>query len=100
MNHGGLPTAALHGGSPPPYTFDTGNLNLLPKNWSKSMVHGLDSFEDTLKAPITTTPTPITTAHHDGSLSSPLSCTLADDNPPLPSMPFATKFKGKVPILR
>jgi hypothetical protein len=42
MNHGGLPTTALHGGSPPPYTFDTCDLNFLPKIWSKSMVHSPD----------------------------------------------------------
>jgi hypothetical protein len=87
MNHGGLPTAALHGGSAPPYTFDTGNLNFLPKNWSKSMVHGPYPSKDALKRPITTIPPFITTTHHDGSMPSPLSCTLADDNPPLPSMP-------------
>ncbi len=37
-NHGSLPIAAVHGHSPPPYTFLTGNLNFLPKNWSKSVV--------------------------------------------------------------
>ena len=30
-NHGGLPTAVLHGSSSPPYTFVTGNLNFPPK---------------------------------------------------------------------
>jgi hypothetical protein len=29
----------------------------------------------------------MTTTHHDGGLPFPLSYTLADDNPPLPSMP-------------
>jgi hypothetical protein len=85
MNHGGLPTAALHGGSPPPYTFDTCDLNFLQKKWSKSMVHSPDPLKDTLKRPITTIPPSITTTHHDGGLPSPLSYTLADDNPPLPS---------------
>jgi hypothetical protein len=87
-NHGGLPTAALHGGSPPPYTFDTCDLNFLPKIWSKSMVCSPDTFEDALKRPITIIPPSITTTHHDGGLSSPLSYTLADDNPPLPSTPI------------
>jgi hypothetical protein len=86
MNHGGLPTAALHGGSSPPYTFDTCDLNFLPKIWPKSMVHSPDLLEDTLKRPITTIPPSITTTHHDGGLPSLLSYTLADDNPPLPSM--------------
>jgi hypothetical protein len=88
-NHGGLPTvftAALHGQSPPPYTFVTSNLNFLPKIWSKSVVHSPDPFEDTLKRSITNIPPSITTTNHDGSLPSPLSCTLADNNPPLPSM--------------
>jgi hypothetical protein len=84
MNHGGLPTAALHGGSPPPDTFDPCDLKFLPKIWSKSMVHSLDPLEDTLKKPITTIPPSITTTHHDGGLPSPLSYTLADDDPPLP----------------
>ena len=87
MNHGGLTTAALHGGSPSPYTFDTCDLNFLPKIWSKSVVHGPDPFEDALKRPITTIPPSITTTHHDGGLPSPLSYTLADDDPPLPSIP-------------
>jgi hypothetical protein len=34
-----------------------------------------------------TIPPLITTTHHDGNLPSLLSYTLADDNPPLPSMP-------------
>ena len=85
MNHGGLPTAALHGGSPPPYTFDTCDLNFLPKIWSKSVVLGTDPLEDALKRPSTTIPPSITTTHHDGGLPSPLSYTLADDDPPLPS---------------
>jgi hypothetical protein len=79
-NRGGLPTAVLHGGSPPPFTFDTRDLNFLSKNWSKSMVHSPDLFGDALKRPITTIPPSITTAHHDGGLPSPF-----DDNPPSPS---------------
>jgi hypothetical protein len=86
-HHGGLPTAALHGRSPPPYTSITGNLNLLQKNWSKSVVHSPDPNEGTLKKRITTVPPSITTTHHDGGLPSPLSYTLANDNPPLPSTP-------------
>jgi hypothetical protein len=43
MNHGGLPMAALHGCSPPPYTFVTGNLNFLPKIcqnlWFMACIH-------------------------------------------------------------
>ena len=77
MNHGGLPSAALHGGSPSPYTFDTCDLNFLPNIWSTSMVHSPDPLEDTLKRPITTIPPSITTTHHDGGLPSPLSYTLA-----------------------
>jgi hypothetical protein len=84
-NHGSLPTAALLGGSPPPYPFVTGDLYFLQKIWSKSVVLGTDLFEDALKRPITTIPPSITTTHHDGGLPSPLSYTLADDDPPLPS---------------
>jgi hypothetical protein len=85
MHHGGLPTAVLHGRSPPPYTSITGDLNLLQKIWSKSVVHSPDPNKDTLKRRITTIAPSITTTHHDGGLLSPLSYTLADDNPPLPS---------------
>jgi hypothetical protein len=66
-NHGGLPTAELHGRSPPPYTFVTGNLNFQQKNQIESMVQSLDLFEDALKKPITTIPPSTTTTHHDGS---------------------------------
>jgi hypothetical protein len=86
-NYCGLPTAALHGCSPPPYTFVIGDLHFLQKKWLKSMVHGPDPFEDALKRPITTIPPSITTTHHDGGLPSPLSFTLANENPPLPSKP-------------
>ncbi len=51
------------------------------------MVHSPDLFEDTLKRPITTIPPPITNTHHDGGLPSPLLYTLADDGPPLLSVP-------------
>jgi hypothetical protein len=54
--------------------------------WSKFVVHGPDTFIDVL-IPIITIPPSITTTHHNGGLPSPLSYTLADDNPPLPSMP-------------
>jgi hypothetical protein len=86
-NHGGLPMAALLGRFSPPYTFVTGDLNFLSKNWSKSEVHSPDPSKDTLKRCMTTVPPSITTTHHDGGLPSPLSYTLADDNPPLPSIP-------------
>jgi hypothetical protein len=86
-HHGDLPTAALHGCSPPPYTSVTGDLNLLQKKWSKSMVHSPDPNEDTLKRRIITVPPSITTTHHDGGLPSLLSYTLTNDDPPLPSMP-------------
>jgi hypothetical protein len=87
MHHGSLPTAALHC-SPPPYTYVTGDLNLLQKKWSKSVVHSPDPSKDTPKRCITTTvPPSITTTHHDGGLPSPLSYTLANDDPPLPSTP-------------
>ncbi len=79
--------AALHGCSPPSYTFVTGDLNFLAKIWSKSVVDGPDLLEDALKRPITTIPPSITTTHHDGGLPSPLSYALADDNPPLPLSP-------------
>jgi hypothetical protein len=85
MNHGSLPTAALLGGSPPPYPFVTGDLYFLPNIWSKSVVLGTDPFEDALMRPSTTIPPSITTTHHDGGLPSPLSYTLADDDPPVPS---------------
>jgi hypothetical protein len=44
-NHGGLPMAALHGGSllHSPSIF-------LPKIWSKSMVRSPDTFEDALNS--------------------------------------------------
>ena len=84
-NHGSLPTAELLGSSPPPYPIVTGDLYFLPKIWSTSVVLGPDLFEDALKRPITTIPPSITTTHHDGGLHSPLSYTLTDDNPPLPS---------------
>jgi hypothetical protein len=87
MHHGGLPTAVLHGRSPLPYNFDTGNLNFLPKNCSKFVDHSPNPFEDTLKRLITTVPPSITTTHHDGGLPSPLSCRLSDNDPPLPPMP-------------
>ncbi len=86
-HHGGLPTAALHGRSPPPYTSITGDLNLLQKNWSKSVVHSPDPNKDTLKRRITTVSPSITTTHHDGGLPSPLSYTLPNNDPLLPSMP-------------
>jgi hypothetical protein len=86
-NHGGLPMAALHGHSPPPYTFVNSDLYFLQNIWSKSALHCPDLFKDALKRPITTIPPSITTTHHDGCLPSPLSYTLANDNPPLPLMP-------------
>jgi hypothetical protein len=49
------------------------------------MVHSPDPLEDTLKRPITTIPPSIKITHHDDGLPSPLSYTLADDDPPLPS---------------
>jgi hypothetical protein len=73
--------AAHHGGSSPPYTFVTGNRNLLPKIWSKSMVHSPDPNEDTLKRPITTASPSITTIHCNGGL-------------------FEVEFKGKTLILK
>jgi hypothetical protein len=94
-NHGSLPMAALHGRSPPPYTFVTGNLNLLPKKLPKSVVYGSDPFEDALKRPITTIPPSITTTHHDGGLPSPLSCALANDNPPIPSTPKRLRLNSR-----
>jgi hypothetical protein len=51
------------------------------------MIHRPDPFKDALLRPITTIPPSITTTHHDGSLPSPLSYTLANDNPPLSSTP-------------
>jgi hypothetical protein len=87
MHHGGLPTAVLHGCSPSPYTSVTRNLNLLQKIWSKSIVHSLNPSKDTLKRRIITVPPSTTTTHHDGGLSSPLSYTLTNNDPPLPSMP-------------
>ncbi len=86
-NHSGLPMAALHGHSPPPYTFVTGDLIFLPKILSKSVVYGPNPFKDALKRPITTILPSITTTHHDCGLPSPLSCALFNDNPPIPSTP-------------
>jgi hypothetical protein len=51
------------------------------------MVQSPDPNKDTLKRRITNIPPSITTTHHDGGLPSPLSYTLANDDPPLPSMP-------------
>ena len=101
-NHGGLPTAAILGPCPPPYAFVTGDLNFPSKIWSKSVVHSADPSEDTLKRFVTTVPPSITTTHHHSGLPSPLSYTLADDDPPLPSI-YSTveaKFKGQAPIPR
>ena len=92
MHHGGLPMAALNGRSPLPYTFDTSNLNLLPKIWSKSVDHSPDLVEDALKRLITIAPPSITTTHHDSGLPPPLSYTLANNDPPL------EKFEGQAPI--
>jgi len=86
-NHGGLPTAAILGPCPPPYTFVTGNLNFPSKIWLKSVVHSADPSKDTLKRSITTVSPSITTTLHDGGLPSPLSYTLAEDDTPLPSIP-------------
>ncbi len=95
MHHGSLPMAALYGRSPPPYTSITGNLNLLQKIWSKSVVHSPDLSKDTLKRCITTTvPPSITTTHHGGGLPSPLSYTLANNDPPLPSTPTQRSRKN------
>ncbi len=44
------------------YTSVTGNLNFLPKIWSKSVVHSLDPSKDTLKRRNTTVLPSITTA--------------------------------------
>ncbi len=79
--------AALHGRSPPPYTFVSNNQNFLPKICSKSVVYGPDPLEDALKRPITTIPPSITTTYHDGGLPSPLSCVLVNYKPLLPSLP-------------
>ncbi len=68
-------------------TFVTGDLNFPSKIWSKFVVHSPDPSEDTLKRCITTVLPSITTTHHDGGLPSPLSYTLVDDDPPLPSIP-------------
>jgi len=98
--HGGLPTALLSDCSPPPYTFVSSYLNISLKHWLKSLVHGLNQSEDTLKTRITIVPPSITTTHHDGGLPSPSSYTLADNNPPLSSSypTFKAKFKEKLPI--
>jgi hypothetical protein len=53
----------------------------------KSVVHGLDPFKDAHKRPITTILPSITTTHYAGNLPSPLSCALANNDPPLLSMP-------------
>jgi hypothetical protein len=53
----------------------------------KSVVHGLVLFKDAHKRPITTILPSITTTHYDGNLPSPLSCALASNDPPLPSVP-------------
>ncbi len=50
------------------------------------MDHSPDLVKDALKRPITTAPPSITTTHHDGGLPPPLSYTLTNDDPPLPSM--------------
>jgi hypothetical protein len=100
-NHGGLPAAALHGHSPPPYTFVTSNLNFLPKIWSKSVVYSPDLFEDACKRPITNIPPSIIITHHDGGLPSPLSCALANNNPPPSAYSmFKEFFEGTASLLK
>jgi hypothetical protein len=63
---------------------------LFPKYFHSNMFFG-DIIPlhrvDTLKRPIATVLPSITTAHHDGGLPFPLSYTLADNDPPLPSIP-------------
>ena len=104
--HGGLPTAVLHGRSPPPYTFLPGDLNLLPKIWSKSVVHGPDPFKDALKRLTTTAPPPITTTHHDCGLPLFLPIVLCPyrrhPSPPLYASysMFKAKFEGKASVLK
>ena len=44
------PQQLLHGGSPPPFTFNTSNLKFLPKIWLTSVVHGPAPFEDPLNS--------------------------------------------------
>jgi hypothetical protein len=86
-SHSGLPMAALHDRSPPPYTFVTSNLNFLSKIWSKSVVHSPDPFKNALKRAITNIPPSITTTHHDGSLPSPFALRPCQQrpSPPFPS---------------
>jgi hypothetical protein len=64
------------------------------------VVHSQDLSKDTLKRCTTTVLPSIATTHHDGGLLSPLSYTLAADDPPLPYTysTFEAKFKGQVPI--
>jgi hypothetical protein len=72
---------------PPHPTLITSDLNWLPKQLSKSVVHGPDLSEGIFKRRITTVPlSSITTTHHDDGSPTPLSYTLADKNSPLPSM--------------
>ncbi len=80
--------AVLHGRSPPPFTFVTGDLNFPPKIWSRSVVYGLDPFKDAHKRPIPTIPPSITTTHHDGGLPSPLSWPLLMTTLPSPLPPL------------
>jgi hypothetical protein len=58
------------------------------------MVHCPDPSKDTLKRHITTVLPSITTTHHDGGLPSPLSYTLANKDPPLPSIPTQRSRKN------
>jgi hypothetical protein len=71
--------------APPLHTLSSLAIYIFYQKYGQNVVHGSDPFDDALKRHITTIPPSFTTTHHDGGLLSPLSYTLADDNPPLPS---------------
>ena len=76
----------LLGRSHLPYTLVTGDLNLVPKNWSKSEVHSPDLYEDVckIKRPIPPSHPPSQT-HIMSRLALPIILHPHWQNPPLPS---------------
>jgi hypothetical protein len=90
---------ALHGCSPPQYTFVTRDLKFLPKIWKKSMVYGLDPFRDAL------THHHCSTLHHNHIswwwLALPIVLRPCREqlSPPLyPHSTFEVKFEGMASI--
>jgi hypothetical protein len=86
-HHGGLPTAALHGRSPPPYIPVTGDLNLLQKNGQNPWFTARIQTKTLLRNASPLYHPPSQPHIMMAACPLPLSYTLANDDPPLPSTP-------------